>query len=236
MTTENKERAFQVIEMIRAGGGTNLSAGLSLAAQEMRMITNPNAIQRIFLLTDGHANVGITDTGSLQAMVCSYVSDFDCIGKQVYEMTFDGDTIQESSSSVGVKNNVSSLSLICFGYGADHNSNMLASITQETSGGAYYYIEQGSDSNVASAFGQAMGGVLSIVAQSAVLSISLPSFAKEKGIEIVQVYHDDVIDRGGGVYTVNIGDFYADETRDVIFEVCLAMLHCPSSRQYFVSC
>jgi Ca-activated chloride channel family protein len=82
MTTENKERAFQVIEMIRAGGGTNLSAGLSLAAQEMSMITNPNAIQRIFLLTDGHANVGITDTGSLQAMVRSFVSDFDCMASR----------------------------------------------------------------------------------------------------------------------------------------------------------
>jgi hypothetical protein len=120
---------------------------------------------------------------------------------------------------------------------------MLASIIQETSGGAYYYIEQGSDSNVASAFGQAMGGVLSIVAQSAVLSISPPPFAKEKSIEIVQVHHDDVIDRGGGVYTVNIGDFYADETRDVIFEVGLAdkadwdcetpILHARISLSYF---
>ncbi|KAL3907886.1 MAG: hypothetical protein SGARI_003323 [Bacillariaceae sp.] len=44
----------------------------------------------------------------------------------------------------------------------------------------------------------------------------------EKSIKIVTVHHDNAIAREDGAYTVSINDFYAEETRDVVFEIKLA--------------
>jgi hypothetical protein len=139
------------------------------------------------------------------------------------DTSIDGASVDTKPQTIGFNTSKDTkMSLICFGYGSDHNSDMLSAIAKETQGGAYYFIEHGTESNVASAFGDALGGVLSVVAQSAVLRISLPPFATDKGIKIVKVCHDNAILREDGVHTANINDFYAEETRDVVFEVKLA--------------
>ena len=55
---------------IQAGGGTNLSAGW-LKAFELARQGIVDGVNRIVLLTDGHANAGLTDSGALAAMVRS---------------------------------------------------------------------------------------------------------------------------------------------------------------------
>lgn len=234
MTQKNKEVSLQKISSIVAAGCTNLSGGLSLAAQEVSMIQDPNGVQSILLLTDGHANVGITDTHLLRNMV----KGFTCRDETRIPPGLDGvnelkltDDLSVGSSSLGTKpSNVmfntdrAPISLLCFGYGSDHNSTMLEAIANETPGGLYYFVEHGSDSNISSALGDAIGGLLSVVAQSAVLTISLPPFATEKGMKILNVHHKEAIQRSDGVFTVNVGDFYSEESRDVLFEVQLANL------------
>jgi len=79
------------------------------------------------------------------------------------------------------------------------------------------------DSSVSAAFGDALGGVLSVVAQSVVVTIK-PSSANR----ITKVYHDQAVKRENGVFTVAIGDFYAEEIRDIIFEVELIKPEVPS--------
>merc|ERR1712125_119836 len=108
----------------------------------------------------------------------------------------------------------------CFGYGSDHDSGLLQEIAEATEGGNYYFIEN--DDNVGTAFGDALGGILSVVAQSAVLTIEVPPETAVHGVKIFDVYHDKKIKRENGTYTVNVGDFYAEETRDVVFDIQLA--------------
>lgn len=219
MTKENKERALQKIRSINVNGSTNLSGGLFMALQEMKMIDKPNQVRSIFLLTDGMANRGITDTDGLVAMVNSF-NEARAPAEEMNGMQLDdGDSVDTKPKAI-IVNGESPISLFCFGYGQHHNSGMLRAISDASPGGAYYFVEK--DSDVASAFGDAMGGLLSVVAQSAVLTISVPSGAAAKGVKILDVHHKDKVQRENGSYTVSIGDFYAEETRDVIFDVRLS--------------
>lgn len=54
----------KVVAGIFAGGTTNLSGGWLKGAEELRR-SNDDGVRKLLLLTDGLANVGITDTGSL---------------------------------------------------------------------------------------------------------------------------------------------------------------------------
>jgi len=112
------------------------------------------------------------------------------------------------------------VSLFCFGYGANHNSEMLEAISEATPGGGYYFVEN--DSDVFTAFGDAMGGIMSVMAQSAVLKISVPAGAAESGVKIRDVHYDKKVDLGDGSFTVNLGDFYAEERRDVLVDIDLS--------------
>jgi len=114
----------------------------------------------------------------------------------------------------------SPITLHCFGVGTDHDSVFLRQIADATPGGTYYFVEN--DSSVGSAFGDALGGILSVVAQSAVVNIVVPPEAAALGVDYVDVYHAHKVKRENGSYSVTVGDFYAEETRDVIFEVKLA--------------
>jgi Ca-activated chloride channel homolog len=53
------------ISRIRAGGLTNLSGGWLRGCDLVKQHLAPNAVNRVLLLTDGHANSGITDTATL---------------------------------------------------------------------------------------------------------------------------------------------------------------------------
>ena len=63
----DKDRLTTVIGSINAGGMTNLSGGWLKGAEELRRVTGDGQ-RRVLLLTDGHANVGVTDPGRLTGM------------------------------------------------------------------------------------------------------------------------------------------------------------------------
>jgi Ca-activated chloride channel family protein len=64
----DKERLDEVIKQITSGGSTNLSGGWLKGAEEL--LRAPKGGQkRVLLLSDGHANAGITDPDSLTGMV-----------------------------------------------------------------------------------------------------------------------------------------------------------------------
>lgn len=58
-------RAIEAISRLRAHGGTNLSAGWLLAAESLAEGLRDDAVSRIVLLSDGHANHGICDGAEL---------------------------------------------------------------------------------------------------------------------------------------------------------------------------
>jgi len=84
-------------------------------------------------------------------------------------------------------------------------------------GGGYYFVEI--DSNVSGAFGDALGGIMSVVAQNVTANIKVHHTAEAMGAKILQVRYDQSMRRENGSYTVNVGDLYAEEARDVLVEV-----------------
>ncbi|KAL7553286.1 hypothetical protein ACHAWF_017103 [Thalassiosira exigua] len=106
------------------------------------------------------------------------------------------------------------------GYGPEPDSALLMAMAKVTSGGSFYSIRD--NTQVASAFGDAIGGILSVVAQNVTLTINVPEETMEHGAEIVAIHHDKKREVSDGVFQVDLGDLYAEESRDVLFDVTLA--------------
>lgn len=62
------------IAAIEPGGATNLSGGLPLGAQFVTDAKQDGMVNRVLLLSDGHANEGITDRGKLSRIAKEYQS------------------------------------------------------------------------------------------------------------------------------------------------------------------
>ena len=62
------------------------------------------------------------------------------------------------------------VTLHTFGYGKDHNAKLLGELAATTRDGSYYFVNNEQD--VSTAFGDALGGVLSVVAQNVMLTIT----------------------------------------------------------------
>lgn len=220
MTAANKKSALEKIRLLSTRGSTNISGAIGLAAQEMRTVENPNEVRSIFLLTDGHANEGISDVDGVVTITKNCLVEDQYIDFSELSPPTGGILKRKRDSDVDAENPTPPISLHCFGYGENHDSSFLQNVASATSGGTYYFVDK--DSNVGSAFGDAMGGILSVVAQSAVVNITVPQYAADFGVEITKVYHPQSLKRDNGTHSVTVGDFYAEESRDVLFEVKLA--------------
>jgi Ca-activated chloride channel family protein len=60
-----EQEARWLIQALRADGGTNLGAGLIEGYHQLREFASPRTINRVLLLSDGKANVGITSSAEL---------------------------------------------------------------------------------------------------------------------------------------------------------------------------
>jgi len=190
LTRNNKEMAIEKVKKICTAGCTNMSGGIKLAAQELHSIESPHEVQTIFVLTDGLANRGVSDSKGILQLIKGYLP----LGKDK-----------------------APTAIHCFGYGSDHNREMLGDISQVTEGGTYYFVEK--DSDISSAFGDALGGMLSVVAQNTVLTFDA---SKMYGAHIISILHDKAVEQEDGSFLVDVGDFYAEESRDIICSVVLA--------------
>jgi Mg-chelatase subunit ChlD len=193
MTKKNKEKALSKIKGLCTNGCTNMSGGIGLAANELQSVASPHDVRSIFLLTDGHANRGISDKNGI---------------------------VELTKGCLGGGEGQKQIAIHCFGYGSDHNQEMLNDISQATEGGTYYFVEQ--DCDVASAFGDALGGILSVVAQNVSVNIKVPDIGGALGVSILNVKHDKAVKQEDGSFRVDIGDFYAEESRDIIVETSLS--------------
>lgn len=63
------------IDRIYEGGGTNLYAGMDRGAREIRQNHRPGTASRVVVLSDGNANVGVTDDNSLLRFAADLASD-----------------------------------------------------------------------------------------------------------------------------------------------------------------
>jgi len=193
MTKDNKDVALAKIKKLHTSGCTNMSGGIGLAAQELQSIESPSEVRTIFLLTDGLPNMGVSDQEGIVQLT-----------KGCLEMG-------EGKGSVAIH---------CFGYGSDHDREMLRGISQATEGGSYYFVEK--DADVSAAFGDALGGILSVVAQNTVLHLEVDSESRNHGVRIINVLNDKIVKQEDGSFKIDVADFYAEESRDILFTVSLA--------------
>ena len=64
---EGRARLLAAVERIVDRGGTNLGAGLSRGIEELRRTRSDRFVHRVILISDGRANEGVTDPGTLNA-------------------------------------------------------------------------------------------------------------------------------------------------------------------------
>lgn len=98
------------------------------------------------------------------------------------------------------------VSISTVGYGADHNTDLLTEIAKE-GGGAYNVVKSLED--VASTFGDVLGGLMSISVQRATLEFP-------PGYKVYSSYPTTV--ESSGFTHVSIGDIYSDTEITVLFE------------------
>ena len=65
---ENKDQLAMIVDAVYSGGTTNLSGGLLEGVNQVKKYLEKDLVNRVILLTDGLANVGITDTGRLTGL------------------------------------------------------------------------------------------------------------------------------------------------------------------------
>ncbi len=248
MTEPHKKQLAQTkIQALKANGSTNMSAAIGLATQELHALENPNPVRSIFLLTDGNANQGIADAAGLVELTRNCIA-----GEGIRESnhpsltmsTVPGDSRifsffsrnnanaaeqhPDINESLAIPTEITTstqslppVTMHCFGYGSDHDGKLLSKLA-ETAGGSYYFVQN--DTSVATAFGDALGGIFSVVAQNVVLTLQAARSSSNfwTVVEVVNVLHKAALLRDNGAYTVNLGDFIAEEVRDVLVEIKLA--------------
>jgi Mg-chelatase subunit ChlD len=100
-TEANKTAAQQTIKHLMCDGCTNLSAGLGYVSEVCAESTLKTGL---LILTDGHANRGVTNAETLRSMIGS------------------------------IRNYNSNLSLSCVAYGDTHNAELLRSLAEDAQG------------------------------------------------------------------------------------------------------
>ncbi len=65
LASHNPDTASLRVRAIETGGSTNLSGGWLKGLEMLSSDARPQALRRIIVLTDGHANMGVTDSPSL---------------------------------------------------------------------------------------------------------------------------------------------------------------------------
>ncbi len=164
---------------------TNMGAAL-IAARDIVGRTPCNKKVCILLLTDGHVNAGIREPDSLNTLANS---------------------IRDVSrpAPLGAEMAPTSISIFAVGYGADHNFTLLQSFARD-GGGSYQVVN--TLEQVASVFGDMLGGMQTIVAQNA--EIIMPATAK--GITGLRITSDT------GGQKVQFGDIYAGAQNALIID------------------
>jgi len=101
-------------------------------------------------------------------------------------------------------------SVYTFGYGVDHNEDMLRNVA-ETGEGLYYFVED--EDSIVSAFADCLGGILSVVAQNIKLNITAKDGVKLK--KVYEKYKQTEKSKGKSI-EMNMGDIFSEEERDIL--------------------
>merc|ERR1711865_777494 len=125
------------------------------------------------------------------------------------------DCIAAMSNELGSKQ----CTISTFGFGADHSEELLRNIAK-TGKGVYCFIE-GTDT-IGEAFGEALGGLLSVTHQNVRLNLELaPNVKLVKARTAYPVQGPTRNENGWDVVSIDVSDLFAEERRDILLEFSL---------------
>ncbi|CAM0903869.1 unnamed protein product [Alopecurus aequalis] len=192
MSHHGRQQALQAINSLGAGGGTNIADALKKATKVIDNRSYMNSVCSIILLSDGQ------DTYSVPSNVQGGFADYRSL---------------VPPSILNDKRRM--LPIHAFGFGADHDSDSMHSIA-EASGGTFSFIED--EGVMQDAFAQCIGGLLSVVVQDMRLSMD----CVHPGVQLCSIKsgsYPSKMTRDGRSCSVDIGQLYADEERDILLSV-----------------
>jgi len=155
-------------------------------------------VQSVLLLTDGLANEGIkTKDGILGEM------------RKLQAPPARGDSKKFDGT------------VYTFGFGSDHDSNLLEAISTQ-GGGVYYYID--SNEKIPESFADCLGGLLSVMGQN--LSLKLEA---QGGNTITELHANRTVNwtTANKICEIPMGDIQSEEERDIVLELKLPALPSP---------
>lgn len=200
MTDTGRQQALQAINSLISNGGTNIAEGLRKGFKIISDRRWKNPVASVILLSDGQDTYNISSSGSDSGR--SHNRVVDC------RSLLPASVLQQNDPAV------SQIPVHTFGFGADHDSTSMHSIS-EISGGTFSFIE--AESVIQDAFAQCIGGLLSVVVQE--LKVEIQSRLQVKQIKAGS--YQSSLDADGRTGSIVVGDLYAEEERDflVMFKV-----------------
>lgn len=207
MTPANRAIALSVVDTIEARGSTALCAGLvegMRASQAACPAASPAAeVTSVLMCTDGHANRGPRGAKEIiEAM------------RSPWDHSPEGTT----AMAVGRAGNGgagSGASLYTFGFGSDHDAELLRELA-DAGGGVYYHVE--SADRIAESFADAIGGLSSTVAKGGRLEFEAGPGAV---IERFWTSFEHAVAPDGQTGWVRLRDLQEGETKDVLLSLTL---------------
>lgn len=197
MSAAGRQHALAVIDALFANGNTNLADGLLEGMKLIAARVPPmNSVASVLLLTDGEANAGITSPDD----IVNAMAEVKCASADA------ADSASEQSEALA------KMTVYTFGYGSAPNANLLKAISDKGHG-VYYFIED--EENVPKCFGDCVGGLLSVVAQTIMLELK-----PLNGVVLTKIWDKraDVCGNIADGATFDLGDLQSEEERDIVFQ------------------
>lgn len=180
MTAENKEKCKREVDRLTSMASTNLAGGMLEGFSMLKTVDSSYDIVRVFLMTDGLPNVGISTPDGLVHMV---------------------------------KNRPERVTLSTFGYGGDHDPELLTSMAKAGKGN-FYYIKTVDE--CPSVFGRELGGLLTCSAQN--IKVKIKAKPDVKILSVISDFDvDGKDDKSEAV--ISVDDVYSEERRQVLLKV-----------------
>jgi len=210
MSSQGKTTAKTSLSKITARGGTNLSGGLLRAFDIIdERGVDKNDVAAILLMTDGLANEGIRGSDKIVLATRNRINEIPA-----------------------------PTTLYTFGFGSDHDGTLLSKMAEASGSGTYYFMQ--SVDSIPQAFADCLGGLLSVFAQNISMTITSgngDNHSSNSGIKINSIttsFAKTTVEEGKK-YSVQIGDIFSEEQRDVLIDVSLPAIQSPTEQYQLLS-
>jgi Mg-chelatase subunit ChlD len=194
MSESGRQQSLLAVNSLAANGGTNIAEGLRKGVKIIEDRKEKNPVCSVILLSDGQDTYTVFPTNSLLRSQPDHCA-----------------LLPASARKTGGH----SIPVHVFGFGADHDSESLHSIS-EASGGTFSFIE--AEAAIQDAFAQCIGGLLSVVSQDLHVQVDAGDNEVKLGsIKSGSYTNHTTEDKRRG--SIHVGDLYAEEERDFLVSV-----------------